>query len=128
MNTPNAGTRLAELHIADYLGPYFWTLALLTYGLGDLLTTYAGYQTHGVVESVPITHWFWANLGGPIGLLTMKIVILGSLYSIYHNGPRVLDDRLGLDVGPLEYSIPLGCTHAGALLTVTNLQALGVIA
>ena len=127
MSTANARARLGDLELRDYLGPYFWSLAALTYGLGDLATTWAGYQTHRVVESVPITHWFWANLGGPIGLLTMKIVILASLYSIYHNAPTVLDDQLGLDVRPLEYAIPLGCTHAGALLTVTNLQALSII-
>lgn len=127
MSTSSAHARLADVRLGYYLGPYFWTLAILTYGLGDLLTTWAGYHSPRAAESIPITHWFW-EIGGLAGLVAMKLLILASLYSIYHNGPTVLDDQLGLDVRPLEYAIPLGCTHAGALLTVTNLQALGVIA
>jgi hypothetical protein len=126
MSTLERQPRLSRLQLADYLCPYFWTLAALTYGLGDLVTTLVGYQTPSVVENVPITHWFWET-GGPLGLLAMKLLILGSLYSIYRNGPRVLEDQLGVDIRPLQYAIPVGCIHAGALLTVTNLQALGVI-
>ncbi|WP_435364539.1 hypothetical protein [Haloarchaeobius sp. DYHT-AS-18] len=111
----------------DWLGAYLWSLAVLTWGVGDTVTTWMGIRHPYAFESVPINSWAMEH-AGILGLVAIKVVVLASLLVIYRVSPRLVERHLGIDAWPVYHAIPAGVLVSGAQLTLGNLVVLGVVA
>ncbi|WP_435359512.1 hypothetical protein [Haloarchaeobius sp. DFWS5] len=109
-----------------WLTAYLWCLATLTWGVGDTVTTWAGIGHPLAYEAVPINAWA-LDAAGIAGVVAIKLVVLASLWTIHQRAPRVVRARYGYWLGGVEHAIPLGLFVAGAQLTLTNIEVLGVV-
>jgi hypothetical protein len=121
----SARINLAELR-RDVIAPALWTLAILAWGVGDLATTWAGYQTMHAVEATPfvdtvIERWGHAGHAG------VKALAFGLAWIYYQRLPVVAAAHLDVDedrVRGVCLAIPLAFVLAGGWLTLTNLDAI----
>ena len=119
------GVDVAELR-RDVVAPALWIVAILTWGVGDLATTWAGYQTAYAVEATPfvdgvIERWGHAGHAG------VKAVVLTLGYLYYRRLPLVLALHAGVDeerTRAVLLAIPLAFIAVGVGLTLANLEVL----
>lgn len=90
------------------LTDWWWSGALLFYGLGDVVTTTLGLQDAVVVEASPIVARFVA-LSGLWVILPLKLVVFGIAYVLWVTVPR-----------PHNVGVPLGLFAFGVVVTVWN--------
>lgn len=89
-----------------------WVLAILGFGVGDLVTTSIGLLMPGVVETHPLAAYsFQYTILG--SMIVLKGIVFGSCYVLWRRIPR-----------PHCVGVPLGLAAFGVLLTVWNLQVL----
>ncbi|MBX0297860.1 hypothetical protein [Haloarcula nitratireducens] len=89
---------------------HMWILALLLFGLGDIVTTALGLHVAGVVETHPIAQVFFQySVLGTMGAL--KLAVFGGFYGIWKLVPR-----------PHSLGIPLGLAVLGGIVTSWNLR------
>ncbi|MBX0297629.1 DUF5658 family protein [Haloarcula nitratireducens] len=87
-----------------------WALAILLFGVGDLITTGVGLRVGGVVETNPIPRLFFQySVLGAMGAL--KIAAFGGFYVCWRLVPR-----------PYSMGIPLGLAVLGGVVTSWNLR------
>jgi hypothetical protein len=85
-----------------------WLVAVLGFGVGDLLTTAVGLARPGVVEAgavaTPVLRGY-----GLVGLLTLKLLAFAVGYAVWVAVPR-----------PHSLGVPLGLALVGVVVTVWN--------
>ncbi|MFC6720885.1 hypothetical protein ACFQGT_00365 [Natrialbaceae archaeon GCM10025810] len=86
-----------------------WTLAILTFGIGDLATTLYFLSSGQLVESHPIAASILESTGLWI-LVPWKAAAIAVFYALYRLAPRQY--RIG---------VPVGLTLIGTMITTWNL-------
>ena len=89
-----------------------WFIAVLCFGIGDVVTTSIGLRLAGVTEMHPLAvHAFqYSTLGA---MVVLKSIVFGSCYLLWKWTPR-----------PHCMGVPLGLAILGMIITVWNLQVL----
>lgn len=106
---PRSRTRFGRLEdrlVA--LTPWLWGLAILTYGLTDIFTTYLGLATGVAVEASPVASAVFGDDQFAFIYLA-KFSIFGLFYLLWRETPR-----------PYNVGIPLGLGILGAFITIWN--------
>ncbi|MBX0297864.1 DUF5658 family protein [Haloarcula nitratireducens] len=89
-----------------------WALAIVLFGLGDILTTGIGLRIGGVVETNPIPRLFFHHsVLGAMGAL--KLAAFGGFYVLWKLVPR-----------PHSLGVPLGLAILGGIVTSWNLRVI----
>ncbi|WP_435333578.1 hypothetical protein [Haloarchaeobius sp. TZWWS8] len=101
-------------------------MGVLTWGVGDTVTTYWGIGHPLAYEAVPINAWAH-DVAGIAGVVAIKLVVLCSLWVIHQRAPRVVRERYGYWLDGVEHAIPLGLFVAGVHLTLMNMEVVGVV-
>lgn len=85
-----------------------WLLAVLLFGVGDVVTTSVGLGVPGVVEADPVARALIESfgLGSIVGL---KLLAFGLCYAVWRAVPR-----------PYCTGVPLGLAGLGAVVTAWN--------
>jgi len=91
-----------------------WAAAVATYGAGDIVTTYAGLRSDGVVESHPLSAYVLEQAGVP-GMVFWKMGTIGAFALLY-----------GLTPAEYDIGIPVGLTSIGGFVTAVNAATLAV--
>jgi hypothetical protein len=86
----------------------FWILALLFFGLGDIITSFLVFSIGGS-ELNPIMRWSTHLPGGLLGFVFLKILAIAALYAIAYFWR-----------GMHRWMIPMVMTGVGVYLTVSN--------
>jgi len=89
-----------------------WLLAVLTYGVGDALTTVVGTAGASAAEAGPLAAAF-IDAWGVGGLLLLKGLTLAAFYALWHT----------LDT-PGRVAVPLSLAVVGTGVTAWNLSVL----
>jgi len=89
-----------------------WLLAVLTYGVGDSLTTVVGTAGASAAEAGPLAAAF-LDAWGVGGLLLLKGLVLAAFYALW----RALDT-------PGRVAVPLSLAAVGTAVTAWNLSVL----
>ncbi|GAB3669088.1 hypothetical protein [Halopiger thermotolerans] len=88
-----------------------WLLAVLVYGVGDLVTTVVGTRTDGIVEGQPLTR---AIFGERPSALRFGLFKVGVLLAFYGGSLLLPDDRfralvpaaiLGVGIGVVVHNV-----------------------
>lgn len=91
---------------------YAWVWGVLTFGVGDLVTTGVAIAKYGAVESNPLPAMVldaWGS-SGFVALVALKLVAFGVCYAVYRSGPPLY--RTG---------VPLGLAVLGTVIVAWNL-------
>ncbi len=96
--------------------PTLWVLALLLYGLGDLVTTTVGLGQQGIVEIGPVAGPVIDAYGTP-GLVVLKCGTLAGSYAAWRVVPQ-----------PHRVGIPLGLAVVGIVVTSWNTTLIWLVA
>lgn len=89
-----------------------WLIAVLFFGVGDVVTTSLGLWLPGVTETHPVAAYFFQHsvLGG---MVVLKGIALGSCYLLWRLTPH-----------PHCVGVPLGLVVLGVVITVWNAHIL----
>ncbi len=90
-----------------------WSLALLTFVVGDVTTTHIGLNTPGVIEANPSLVTFIDRYGTP-GMIFMKVSLMLTAGVWW----------LALGERTTRYGIPIGLSIVGITVTTWNLYIL----
>jgi len=88
--------------------PALWVVALLLYGVGDLVTTTVGLGQQGIVEIGPVAGPV-VDAYGTRGLVVLKSGTLAASYAVWRLVPQ-----------PHRVGIPLGLVGVGLAVTSWN--------
>lgn len=92
--------------------PHLWAIAIVFFGIGDLLTTIAGLHFERVIEVGPIAAILYEHFGlASLGLL--KLATFGFLFLVWRLIPA-----------PHDVGVPLGLATLGVLVTGWNLSVI----
>lgn len=89
-----------------------WLLAVLSFGVGDIVTTSIGLQTPGVFELNPVAAEFFAQ-SVVLSIAALKLAVLGAGFAAWKWIPR-----------PHRVGVPLGLGVLGVLVTGWNLHVI----
>lgn len=92
----------------------WWLLALLTYGVGDYLTTVVAVRRYAVVEANPLVRRLLSSEPGPVGFAVLKLATLAVCFAGF----------LAIADSPLAIGIPIAITVLGIVVTAINLRAI----
>jgi len=92
--------------------PTLWLLAVVCFGIGDLVTTAIGVQTSGVVEAGPVVGPIIAQYGVG-GMASFKLLTIGVGFGIWGAMPA-----------PHRVGVPLGLAVVGVTVTGWNAMIL----
>lgn len=91
-----------------------WVIAVLAFGVGDIVTTTIGLRTAGVVEQHPVAAFSFQY--GPVPVMVvLKTVVFVGCYLLWRAVSR-----------PYCLGVPLGLAVLGVLVTTWNLSILAV--
>lgn len=89
-----------------------WLIAVLFYGLGDVVTTSIGLGTGGVSEANPIAALLFHQ--SPLtSMVLLKLAAFGICYGLWKRTPH-----------PYSVGVPAGLAFFGVLITVWNTHVL----
>jgi hypothetical protein len=91
---------------------HLWMVALVFFGLGDLVTTAAGLGMAGVSEGSPITAVLIERYGAAVMVL-QKLLVFGGSYALWRLMPR-----------PHRLGSPLALAVLGIVVTWWNVSVL----
>jgi hypothetical protein len=89
-----------------------WGVAVSFYGVGDVVTTVAGFRVQSAAEAGPVA-LFALDSGGVAGFLVVKLLFIGACFGLW----KVLNT-------PGRVAIPLALAVAGLLVTTWNVTVL----
>jgi hypothetical protein len=92
---------------------HLWVAALLLYGVGDTVATLWGLSAPNVAEAGPVAGPLLVAYG-PVGLIGLKVVVLGGFYLVWQ-----------LVRTPGRVALPLALALTGAVVTGWNLVVIG---
>ena len=91
-----------------------WLVALLSFGVGDVVTTGVGLSLDGVREVGPLTEPLVEQFG-PVVMLPVKVATFGGGYLLWKYTPQ-----------PHRVGVPLGLALLGVSVTGWNLLVMAV--
>jgi hypothetical protein len=94
---------------------FLWVLALLFFGIGDLLITGIGWQLESAVEVGPIAAEALGRFG-MIALIVLKLLAFGLCYRLWQG-----------TVKPYSAGIPFALAALGVSVTAWNLAIVGTV-
>lgn len=94
--------------------PPLWMLAVLFFGIGDLITTTVGVNSAGIVEGGPVTALLVERYGLR-AIFHLKVLVIGSGYVAWRVIPQ-----------PQRVGIPLALVLVGVFATAWNLHILAL--
>lgn len=97
--------------------PQLWVLALLTFGLGDVTTTWVGIQVGGVSEVGPLTTPMLQR-HGIAAMVALKVVVFGGGYAAWRVLPS--PQRVGVPLGVAIVGVAITCWNAAVLLAAAS--------
>lgn len=92
----------------------WWLLAVLSYGVGDYLTTVVAVQRYAVVEANPVVRRLLSATPSPLGFAVLKLTTLAVCFAGY----LVIAETL------LGSWVPIVITVIGVIITTLNLRAI----
>lgn len=95
--------------------PRLWLVAVLFYGVGDVVTTSVGLGFDGVVEAGPVTAMIVQQYG-LLSMVALKCAAFGGHYVLWRVIPR-----------PHCEGVPLGLSIVGIAVTLWNLLVVLVV-
>jgi hypothetical protein len=105
-------------HLSEPLEWYLlWGIALLTYGVGDGLSTIAILSTPGVVETNVLIRWL-VGMYGHAGLIGLKLTVFFVCLGVSLYGSRIERDAV------LYYAPMVLLTVVGVFTTAVNIGLL----
>ena len=107
MEGGEAGVELLSAHAF-----HLWILAIVFFGIGDLVTTYVGLSLGRAVEVGPVAVIASKQFGIAV-LLPLKLLTFGLAYLLWRVTPR-----------PYRIGVPLGLAILGIMVTVWNIVIL----
>lgn len=105
---------MADIDLSGYEGP-LWATAIAFYGIGDLVTTWIGFQEAGVVETNPVASAVVEQFGFS-GLILWKTAVLTAFILMQVVAP---DDY--------EVGVPLGLSVVGVWVVWNNLHVIQAV-
>lgn len=94
--------------LPDLSGSTPWLLAVLLFGVGDVVTTSVGLGLPGVVEADPVARILIDSFG--VGsIVVLKLLAFALCYAVWRTVPR-----------PYCLGVPLGLATLGGAVTVWN--------
>lgn len=90
------------------LTPLWWQAAIVFFLVGDLVTTFVGFQLRQVVEAGPLAAWI-VNTHGATLIIPLKLGVVAAFYGVYRVVPR-----------PHNIGVPLGLAALGLVVTIWN--------
>lgn len=97
------------------LTPQLWVLAVLFFGVGDLVTTVTGFQSGHVVEVGPVVAPVVERHGAG-SMVLLKLAVFGVCGALWRLSPS-----------PTRAGVPLGLATLGVLVTGWNVGVLLVV-
>ena len=97
-----------SIELLSDLTPLWWQAAIVFFVVGDLMTTFAGFQLRQVVEAGPLAAWI-VNTYGATLIIPLKLGVMLAFYGVYRVVP-----------GPHCIGVPLGLAALGLLVTIWN--------
>lgn len=94
--------------LPEFPGTMPWLLAVLLFGVGDVVTTGVGLGLPGVVEADPIARTLIDSFG-VVSIVGLKLLAFALCYAIWRIVPR-----------PYCQGVPLGLAGLGGAVTVWN--------
>ncbi len=94
------------------LTPHLWAIAIVFFGAGDLITTFAGLPLQSTVEVGPLAAHVYQQFGAGI-MVVLKAAVISGAYVLWRVVPS-----------PQRVGIPLGLSTLGVLVTIWNLSVL----
>lgn len=89
--------------------PLLWVVAIVFFGVGDVVTTSLGLGMDAIYEMGPVTSVLLDQYG-PLSILVVKIAIFSGFYVVWRLTPR-----------PYRTGVPLGLSIVGVLVVGWNL-------
>lgn len=96
--------------------PLLWVLAVLFFGVGDVVTTSVGMGIEGLLEFGPVTAVVLGRYGFG-GMVVAKALVFGGCFLVWRCTRR-----------PYSVGVPLGLTVVGVFVTGWNLYLLALVA
>ncbi|MFC7204939.1 DUF5658 family protein [Haloferax namakaokahaiae] len=96
------------------LDAMLWGAAVLTYGLGDYVTTVIGVKMAGVQEGNPIVRLLSGGDPGPASFAVLKLVSVGLFFGVYWLFRPAF----------VRIFVPLALTLLGIAVTGKNVQVI----
>lgn len=87
---------------------WLWAFAVLSFGLGDAVTTALGVGAEGLVETGPVATPLLQQFG-LVSMVVLKLAVFGAGYLAWRGLPR-----------PHRVGIPLGLAVVGVVVTAWN--------
>ncbi|MFB6251344.1 MAG: hypothetical protein ABEI27_06615 [Halobellus sp.] len=97
-----------SIDLLSDLTSLWWQAAIVFFLVGDLVTTFAGFQLRQVVEAGPLAAWV-VNSHGATLIIPLKLVVVVAFYGLYRVVPS-----------PHRVGVPLGLAALGFVVTVWN--------
>lgn len=97
-----------SINLLSDLTLLWWQAAIVFFLVGDLVTTFAGFQLRQVVEAGPLAAWI-VNTHGTTLIIPLKLGVVAAFYGVYRVVP-----------GPHCIGVPLGLAVLGLLVTIWN--------
>ncbi|UWG50537.1 putative membrane protein [Halalkaliarchaeum sp. AArc-CO] len=94
---------------------FLWLVAVVFFGIGDLLTTVAGLHLEQIVETGPLVADVIAVYGVP-AMVALKLAVFAICYGLWRVVPA-----------PHRMGVPLGLAVLGVLVTLWNVAIIGVV-
>ena len=98
----------SSIRLLSDLTPLWWQAAIVFFLVGDLVTTFAGFQLRQVVEAGPLAARVVNTYGAGL-VVPMKLAVVGAFYGVYRVVPN-----------PHCIGVPLGLAALGFVVTVWN--------
>jgi hypothetical protein len=95
--------------------PQLWVVAVLFFGVGDIVTTVTGFQSGHVVEVGPLVAPL-VERHGAATMVLLKLVVFGVCGALWRLSPP-----------PTRAGVPLGLATLGVLVTGWNVGVLLVV-
>lgn len=103
----NTGSHPSVNLLSD-LTSLWWQATIVFFVVGDLVTTFAGFQLRQVVEAGPLAAWI-VNTHGVMFIVPLKLGVMAAFYGVYCVVP-----------GPHCIGVPLGLAALGLVVTAWN--------
>ncbi|WP_410765987.1 DUF5658 family protein [Haloferax sp. DFSO60] len=96
------------------LDTMLWGAAVLTYGVGDYLTTVVGVKMAGIQEGNPIVRLLSGGDPGPASFAVLKLISVGLFFAVYWLVKPAF----------ARVAVPLALTLLGIVVTGKNLHVI----
>jgi hypothetical protein len=99
----------ASIERLQFTQPLLWSVAIVFFGIGDMVTTGFGLSMNAVHEAGPVTSVFLEQYG-LLSMVAVKLAVFGGFYFVWRLTPR-----------RYQIGVPLGLVIVGVVVVWWNL-------